>query len=267
MITLFSLIMVYLLQKYLSKYAFIRSLQQKCSADWINELLFKYQMLINNFPKIPNVGATFILVIVISILVIILRLFFYYTPSHLGVLIFNVSLLFYCLSSLQQRRYSSIFVAHFEHTLAPLFWFTVLGAVGLILYWLFIVAGSNPIDSNNNHTTVDLTNLHEGVDDVNLANQIYSGEDVNQCLSLFHILFAWFPARLTGLIFSLIGNFRKSFDRWQVASKNFGMMHSELLDICGRAALGEVEEEAPELLLERAFVAWMILCIMLSLII
>jgi hypothetical protein len=44
------------------------------------------------------------------------------------------------------------------------------------------------------------------------------------------------------------------------------MPHPELLDACGDASLGNLTIEQSQLLVERAFIAWIIFCILIALI-
>ncbi len=274
MTTLFSLIVVYLLQKYLGRYVFFQNLEKSCSFYWVEDLLFKYQMLVNKFPKIPVMAAAGLLILLIGIGMLLLQLIFYYSSYNLGLILFNIVLLFYCLSSVSQKNYSSIFVTAFEHMFGILFWFTILGPVGLVLFWLFTIGGTKANKLVVTATEAEITKqtnvanaaTNTVITDFNVANQVYHSKDINNCLFTLHTIAAWLPARITGLIFSLIGDFKQGFGCWKEIMKNSNITHTEFLDRCGDAALGNSNEDRPELLIERSFVAWLIVCIVISLI-
>lgn len=266
MTTLFSLIVVYLLQKYLGRYVFFQNLQKSCTFNWVEDLLFKYQMLTNNFPKVPVMAAAGLLILLIGVVMLLVQLIFYYSSYNLGLIVFNIVLLFYCLSSVSRKNYSSIFVNAFEHMFGMLFWFTILGPVGLVLFWLFTI-GATPPKSGITTTEAEISKQTNAViTDFKAANEIYHSKDINNCLFTLHIIAAWLPARITGLIFSLIGDFKQGFGCWKEIMKNSNITHTEFLDRCGEAALGNSNDDRPELLIERSFVAWLIVCIVISLI-
>lgn len=266
MTTLVSLIVVYFFKKYLNKYAFFQNLQQSCSLDWVEDVLYKYQLLANNFPKVPAVAASALLILIISLVLLVIQLIIDSYSYYLGGLIFNISLLFYCFSSINKLNYDSVFVAAFEHVFGMLFWFTILGPIGLVLFWLFTVTASQ-FNSNvtgmqpevGGHKDVAVTNVDAG-------NAIYYSKGVNNCLSTLHTLAAWLPARITGLIFCLIGDFKQGFNCWKEIMRNSSILHSKFLYLCGEASLGNSIEDDAELLIERSFVAWLIFCIIISLI-
>jgi hypothetical protein len=64
-----------------------------------------------------------------------------------------------------------------------------------------------------------------------------------------------------------VGDFEQGFTRWKSAVKVLNMPNSELLDTCGEAALGNLTMEQAPLLVERAFIAWVICCMLITLII
>lgn len=260
MSTLLSLIVVYFLQRHFVSYPFFQKLQQNCNSDWLDDLLFKAQMLANNFGKIPMMGSCGLLVLVVSLCVLLLETIFYYASSHLGLLIFNVAVLFYCLSSGAKKKYSSIFVEAFEHNFGLLFWYILLGPVGAILFWLFMLGGVKHIPVNNSQSD-------EVIVKINIANELYYAKNISNCLFTLHTIASWLPVRVTGLIFSLVGDFEKGFSCWKTIMRNSSMSHTEVLDLCGEASLGRLTTEQSHLLVERAVVAWFIFCILMALII
>ncbi len=264
MSTLLSLIAVYFLQRQLGNYPFFQKLQQNCTSSWLDDLLFKAQMLANDFGKIPTIGACALLVLSLSVLVVLLQTVFYYASGHLGAFIFNIAILFYCLYSVTKKKYFSVFVEAFEHNFGLLFWFVLLGPVGVVLYWLFVLGGVKYSTISN------VEDINQTKDDVvikiNIANELHYAKNISNCLFTLHTIFAWLPARITGLIFSLVGDFEKGFSCWKSIIVNVAMPHTEVLELCGEASLGKLTTEQSQLLVERAFVAWIICCILIALI-
>lgn len=266
MTTLVSLILVYLLHRYLSKYAFFQSLQKSCHFDWVEELLLKYQMLANNFPKVPAIAVSALLIFLICISLLIVQITLNYYSPYLGTLLFNLILLFYCFSSAAKINYPSIFVAAFEHMFSMLFWFTIFGPIGLTLYWLFTIVASQPKSRITDAQVEIAKQSHVVITNVDTAHEVYHCKGVNNCLFTLHALTAWLPARITGLVFCLIGDFKNGFTCWKKVMKSSNISHIEFLDLCGAASLGNSKEDSPEFLLDRSFIAWLIICTIISLI-
>jgi AmpE protein len=267
---LFSLIVVYFLQRHLANYPFFKTLQQNCSADWLDDLLFKAQMLANNFSKVPLMGSCALFLLVLSLCVLLLETIFYYASGEFGVFIFDIAILFYCFSSIAKKKYPSVFVASFEHNFGLLFWFILIGPLGAVLFWLFALCGvkHNPVTNlANSGNTNNPANHEQVVVNINVANELHYAKNISNCLFTLHTIAAWLPARITGLIFSLVGDFEKGFSCWKSIMRNLGMSHTEVLDLCGEAALTKVTLEQSLLLVERAFVGWFIFCMLIALII
>ncbi len=271
MSTLLSLIVVYFLQRHLSNYPFFKTLQQNCNSDWVDDFLFKAQMVANNFSKIPMMGACILLVLVVSLSVLLLATIFYYASGEVGLFIFNVVILFYCLSSVAKKKYPSIFVEAFEHNFGILFWFIFTWPfcpVGVVLFWLFTLCGVKHNTINNNSGNINNIHNHdEVVVKIDIAKELCYAKNISNCLYTLHTIAAWLPARVTGLIFSLVGDFEKGFSCWKNIMRNFSMPHTEVLNLCGEASLGKLTPEQSQLLVERALVGWFIFCILVALII
>jgi len=241
---LLSLIVVYFLHQHLKNYTFFQKVQQNCTAHWLDDLLFKAKMLANNANKIPMIASSLLLIIAMSLIVFLLQMIFYHAGGHLGAILFNVTLLSYCLYSGAKKNYSSVFVSSFEHYFSLLFWFVVVGPIGVVLYWLCMLGGIK----------------------AEQASELYYAKNISNCLFNLHTIVAWLPARITGLIFSLVGDFEQGFSRWRAVIRVLNMPHPELLDACGDASLGNLTIEQSQLLVERAFIAWIIFCILIALI-
>jgi AmpE protein len=242
---LISLIIVYFMHRQLKNYAFFQKLQQQCNANWLDDLLFNAQTTADKFNRVPIIGSSTILVGSIFLIILLLQTICDFALNSIGTTIFNIVILSYCLFSADKQTYSSVFVTSFEHNFSFLFWFAVLGPVGVVLYWLFLLGGSKSTQ----------------------ANQLCLVKNIADFLYNLHIIAAWLPARITGLIFSLVGDFERGFARWKAILKVLNMPHTELLNTCGEASLGELAVEQASLLVERAFIAWMIVCVLITLII
>ena len=242
---LISLIVVYILYRHFKNYNIFQKLQQHCNATWLDDFLFKAQMLANNYNNIPMLASTIIVVATVFFITLLLQTIVHVTLHNVGSILFDTGILIYCLYSSTKKSYSSIFVTAFEHNFSLLFWFALLGPIGLVLYWLFMLNGNK----------------------TEQANGIEYAKNINHFLFNLHNIAAWFPARVTGLIFSLVGDFEQGFTRWKSAVKVLNMPHSELLNTCGEAALGNLTMEQAPLLVERAFIAWVICCMLITLII
>lgn len=242
---LISLIIVYILYRHLKNYGIFQKLQQHCHANWLDDCLFKAQMLANNYSNIPIAASTAIFITIIFFIILLLDYAIYAAMQDIGLSIFYTIILTYCLCSSTKKSYSSIFIKNFEYSFSLLFWFSLLGPIGLIFYWLFMLGGVK----------------QEQINGVNYAKSI------NNILFNLHNITAWLPARITGLIFSLVGDFEQGFNKWKSAIKILNMPNYELLDACGESALGNLTMEQAPILVERTLVAWFIICILITLII
>lgn len=242
---LISLIIVYVVYRHLKNYEFFQKLQQHCQSNWLDDGLFKAQMLANNYNKIPIVASTAILITIIFFIILLLEYVIYYAIQDIGLIIFYTIILIYCLCSSTKKSYSSIFIDNFEHCFSLLFWFSLLGPIGLIFYWLFMLGGIKKEQIN-------------GV--------IYA-KSINNIFFDLHNIAAWLPSRITGLIFSLVGDFEQGFTKWKSVIKIFNMPNYELITVCGEAALGNLTTEQAPVLVERTVIAWFIICVLITLII
>lgn len=262
MYALLSLIVVYFLQHYLGNYPFFQKLRQICTADWLDDLIFKIQMFANNFDKAPAMGSCVLLVIGMSVCVLLLQTIVRYGFGWLGTMVFNIAILFYCLTSAAKKKHASIFVEAFEHNFVMLFWYTLIGPAGAVLSWLFMLGGEKHTVIHRMEHTEDDTIVN-----INIANELCYAKNISNCLFTLHTIAAWLPARIAGLIFSLVGDFEKGFSCWKTIISNPSMSHMEVLDLCGDGSLGRLSSQQSQLLVERAIVAWFIFCILMSLII
>jgi membrane protein required for beta-lactamase induction len=304
MSTIISIIFIYLIQSHLAHYPFVKSLQRNCSADWLEDLLFKTQMLANKFTKVPIGIACALFVIALFACVLLVGLLLYYSSGEfgLGLCLFDVIILFYCFAVGEKKQYSSTFVAYFESKFGVLFWFLLLGPAGAILYLLCSTYGTQQkiikMDNSDEYTTyttpiaqntrtcsltgdpaddneaLKSSSAHSNNSNNNGNNkvdaskqsidQLCYAKNINNCLFSLHIIMAWLPARITSLIFILVGNFEKSFNCWKNMIYDITMPHTEVLELCGKSSLeNNTNEQRSLMLLERSFVVWIIFSILI----
>ena len=284
MSTLLSLILVYFVQRHLVNYPLFKSLQQNCSSDWMEDVLFRAQILANEFTKVPIFCSCALFILSLSLCVLILETIMYYLSGQLGLFLFSFIILFYCFSVANKKQYASFFVEYFENKFAILFWFITLGPVGAVLYLLCSLYGSkhNAINSDQNCLVKSGLDGNSVVDYENNCNnlkhdehqskkgkpenELHYAKSISNCLFSLHTILAWLPARITGLIFILVGSFDKGFDCWKNVLRDWVMPHTKVLNICGEVSLGEKNLDHSLQLVERAFVGWVIFCIIIKLI-
>jgi membrane protein required for beta-lactamase induction len=253
---LLSLIIVYVLHCHLSNYHFVTKVRDMCGFDWLDNLLFVSQNFVNRYKKIPALVLCILLVVAFVVVVLLLQAIFLYASGFFGLLVFNVAVLLYCLFSGTKKQFSSIFVAAFEHNFAIIFWFVFLGIMGAALYWLFMVGGNQEYVS---HSGSENNTVHHVSTKANIVKQLATVNNIGNFLFILHTIAAWIPARLTGLIFSLVGDFEQGFRCWKGVMYNFGMLHADVINRCGEAAIGELTPEKSQILVERSFVVWFVI--------
>jgi membrane protein required for beta-lactamase induction len=161
--------------------------------------------------------------------------------GEFGEVVFATVLLYYCLGGDSSIAYRTDYIAMHEKCLGIIFWFAVVGPLGAFLYWM--VKEINLLDRKNINDEI----IYE------------SGIDV------FHAILAWVPARITGLLFSLVGNFNSGFSTWLTCIRDPYMQSSEFLNKCGDAACGPDAEENSGILVHRAFFIWIVLAAIIAL--
>lgn len=170
--------------------------------------------------------------------------------DDIGCGLFTLLLLIALFVSHSKDNKSS-FVAIHERLFGIIFWFLILGWFGALLYW-FTISITRSFKAMGVH-----------------ANFVSAAEKT-------HAILAWVPARITGLIFALAGNFSQVSKPWASSLTDLSKPASTILDECGNAATegkpmpgqkkgtGEtIGGIAVESLLQRAAIIWCVLGILL----
>lgn len=204
------------------------------SANWLDLYLAKMGELIGKLGVKQSYMVFFFLLLPLVLLVFIAKIVF----SHLlgkiiGSLLVATLLLLYFIGNKEVEANSSDFVTAHEANFGILFWFAIFGPVGGLFYW-FIVA------------VKQLKSLSE-----------------DSTISLIHALAAWVPARITGFVYALVGNFTLGFNQWLTCMRATSMPSSEFLETCGRAALDSSSADEQTNLIDRAFIAWVAISILI----
>lgn len=136
---------------------------------------------------------------------------------------------------------STLLITAHEKMFGIIFWFVLLGTAGAVVYWLLI--NRKYIASNN------VTTNSEGY------------------IAALHALAAWVPARITCLIYALVGNFSTGFNCWLKCMQIVTMPSSKCLLDCGQAALLTTADDRDDIehLVNRAFIVWIVFGILFAL--
>lgn len=209
-------------------------------------LKFYINSLLNMFKKASMLRGEIAAVLVILPIPIITFLIIYLFNLLLkgwGYSFFTMAILYYCLNAHTEDDDESMLVVAHERAFGIIFWFSVLGAPGAMLYWMLTISkGISEI------IVVPIANFQRG-------------------LNIMHALVAWVPARITGLIYALVGDFVKGFNCWCSCLKTTGIPSSRVLLDCGQASLNSISNQEEEALVRRAFIAWIILGMLIAILI
>ena len=164
-----------------------------------------------------------------------------FLDNFLGELIISViyaAIIYFFQKNIMEKindPYSSVLISAHEQVFGIIFWYLVLGICGSTTYWLLVLG--------NQHTNVSFQRL----------------------LIRIHGFAAWVPARITGLLYALVGNFSSGFHCWLSCMGDLSMNSSQVLLCCGQASLESITDDEKIALAERAFNAWIILSILFAL--
>lgn len=206
--------------------------------DWF-ESYYKY---INNFTSknnFPKNTAFQLFLIIMPILIVVGLVYLILSPLLFGLLglLFNIVLFYYCLGpknpfypmtnedNAEQQNPSLYFSEVNNQLFSVIFWYVVAGPLAALLF--------------------RLVSLGRKIDSVSLL-----AKDLTELLE-------WIPARLTVLLYLLVGNFQsglKRFSDYFIAKPEF---NEQMLSDCGLLAVGgndldEVPMPVAETLVEHA---------------
>lgn len=212
------------------------------SSSWLNGYLAKCISILERMGIKQAYLILLSAVLPICIGLLILKILFGAILGGLGTLIFVALVLFYFLGNRvkdPETDSASIFVLAHEHSFGVLFWFAVFGPTGAFLYWFLVASLQAPV----------------------IADPI--NENLRQALHIIHALAAWIPARISGFIYALMGNFDPGFKCWLDCVRDPKLPGSVVLQNCGQASLEGGTADADERLVTRTFIAWCVLIILI----
>lgn len=199
--------------------------------EWLHGLFLKK-------PALQGIlGVASVLFVAIAVLFVVVSVIGFFL-GWLGYTFCILVIMFICLSnSYIEKTEGEYFVNIHERSFGILFWFIIFNWYGALCYWLLIAIEKEfgEISKENDRLQVAGRKLHS--------------------------IAAWIPARITGLIYGLVGNFKSTFPCLMASITKPSMESSEVLLNCGKAALGECENftEKGNYLAIRALVIWCLL--------
>jgi membrane protein required for beta-lactamase induction len=210
------------------------------SANWLKSYLSKVMTAIGNMGVTQGYLIAFILLAPLLLGVLLVQqLMMHLLTKMLGSLLFAVFSLFYFLGNKESKRSYSDFVVAHERSFGVLFWFAVLGPVGALTYWFLVASTQSDLVSEQNNASL------------------------SAALNRMHAIAAWIPARLTGFLYALLGNFAAGFGCWLSCMRNVSMQSSEVLDQCGKAATDSSVGDEESKLVYRASISWVVLSVLI----
>lgn len=244
MTTALILLVVVLITHYFPKIPLITDFITAKGAGWVKLYL---EFILNIFKKTSlfSKGEFVAVIIVLLVLLItfLINSLFHLVLKEWGDMIFMAVLLYYCLSSHPEDDHESILVLAHERTFGVIFWFSILGAPGAMLYWILTISRAV-----SDIIVIPIASFQRG-------------------LNIMHGLAAWIPARITGFIYALVGDFVRGFNCWLSFIKTATTSSSRVLLDCGQSALNSISSKEEDELVQRALIAWVILGMLIALII
>lgn len=246
-----TIILAVLLDRYVQVIPGGAFLQGLRSYQWFDVLLGKMVGLLDQY-GLKNVYAQCGLIyLAICLVLLVIELIFHSLFGIIGSLLFCTLVLFYLLGNTEAGDSTGDpFIAVHETSFGILFWSALLGAIwtgvfglslgllGGVFYWLVVMLV---------HSSVGASEEHAGLRAV---------------VAKIHWVAAWLPARIAGFVYALMGNFTTGFNCWLKCALNVPMASGVVLSECGRAAVDKVSEDDQQLV-QRAFIAWVVLCVIM----
>lgn len=202
------------------------------STAWLNTYISKFSNMLERLAITDSYLIILAVVLPLCIVLFLLKLFFGILFGKFGTTLFLAIALFYFLGNREVKQEHSEYVVVHETSFGVLFWFAILGPIGAFLYW-FLVVSTN------------------------------TSAQLGKSLPSLHALAAWIPARITGFIYALMGNFTSGFRCWLLCIRDKGLQSSQVLQNCGQAAVENTVPDDDVQLISRAFIAWVVLIIVI----
>lgn len=209
------------------------------SVNWLKNYTNKMSGMINNVGFKQSYLLALCLWLPLCLAYLILKIIIVLLMGVSGAVLFAAIVLFYLLGNNQTEQHKSEFVTAHERSFAILFWFAALGNIGALTYWFLVV----------------LTQTKQVSEETN--------EEFYIAIDWLHAVAAWIPARITGFIYALVGNFTAGFNSWLTAMRTPTMQSSEFLADCGQASVDAAIANDGVNLVNRAFIAWVVLSILI----
>ncbi|HHT0591689.1 TPA: regulatory signaling modulator protein AmpE [Legionella anisa] len=218
---------------------------------WFSDYCQKIKMITNKHGSNPWVLLALIIVPIVLLVSIIYLLLYHLLFGLIGFLL-SILIFFYCLgpqnvfypivqsdTKTNQELVGDYFIIVNRQLFSLVFWYVIAGPIGALAYRLITLCR-------------DFT---------------YISEQANEVTDLLE----WIPARLTVLLFLLVGNFQRalsSFTSYFFAKPD---MNNDMLRVCGLLAVGTNEaEEIPmpvaESLVEHAIIVMLVFIALFTLV-
>lgn len=235
-----AVILAVVLDRYARHFAGGKVLQNLRSVAWLNFYLDKGTNLLEKIsikqPYVIILAAVLPLCIALFLIKLLVCALI---GESLGRFLFTFVTLFYFLGVEDVEDHDSPYVLAHETSFGVLFWFAIFNFSGALIYWFLVTAPQTAA----------------------FKDALYA--QVSQALTLLHALAAWIPARITGFIYALVGNFEPGFKTWLERVRDPKLSGSQVLKDCGQASSDLNDANASASLVDRAFIAWVVLVVVI----
>lgn len=230
MATIIAILLSVIVDRYAQYLPGGRAIARFRSTAWLNTYVIKSSNILERMSVAQGYLVILSMVLPLCIALFLLKLFFGMLFGSLGTVLFLTIALFYFLGNRDIGQNQSGYVVVHETSFGVLFWFAILGPIGAFLYW-FLVASMSA--------------------------------QFGRSLIVLHALAAWIPARITGFIYALMGNFTPGFNCWLVCMRDPALQSSQVLQNCGQSAADHTASSEDENLIARSFIAWVVFIIVI----
>lgn len=238
MATIVAIVLAVLVDRYVQHMPAGQAITRMRSTSWLNLYLAKCITILDKLGIKQNYLILLSIILPLCIVLFIVKLFAGILLGGVGTLLFVLITLVYFLGNREVEQ-DSAFVTMHETSFGVLFWFAILGPTGALLYWFLVASENTAIMQDPNNARL------------------------RDAVSKVHALAAWIPARVTGFLYVLVGNFTPGFSCWLKCMHNPSLQSSQVLEDCGAAAVDTKTDGDSVRLVERTFVAWVVLIVLI----